>query len=304
VPPPDALPAVTLGEGNTPLLTVELDGRAIAAKLEFRSPTSSFKDRGAAMLVAAAVDVGAARLVADSSGNAGVAIATYAGHAGLPCEVFVAATTAPDKLDRIRTTGASVNVVDGDREAVAAAAVERVETHDAFYASHVWNPWFFEGTKHYVYELVEQLSRWPRLLVLPVGNGTLVLGAWRAFQELGRSVPIVAVQAAACAPIARAFGLGRDAVEPVVNEGTVAAGIGIAAPVRGDEVLHAVRATGGLVVAVSEEEILAARQALARAGYDVEPTAAAPAAAVARLPDDDLVMSIASAHASSSHTGA
>ena len=293
VPPPDALPSVTMGEGNTPLLSVDLDGRSVTAKAEFDSPTSSFKDRGAAMLVAAALDAGATQLVADSSGNAGVAIATYAGHAGLPCEVFVAASTAQVKVERIRATGAVVQLVEGSREDVAAAAIGRVESSGAYYASHVWNPWFLEGTKHYVYELVEQLGRWPRLLVLPAGNGTLVLGAWRAFQELEHTIPIIAVQASACAPIARAFTLGRDHVDPVANEGTRAAGIAIAAPVRGDEILAAVRASGGTFVTVTDDELVAAQDLLARAGYNVEPTAAAPAAA-ARGINDDLVLPIAS----------
>ena len=283
-----------MGEGDTPLLSLDLSGGPVLAKAEFDSPSGSFKDRGAAMLVAAAVDVGATHLVADSSGNAGVAIATYAGHAGLTCEVFVASTTAPDKISRISDTGSVVELIDGNREAVASAAVARVESCGAFYASHVWNPWFLEGTKRYVYELVEQLGRLPRVLVLPAGNGTLVLGAWRAFQELERVTPIIAVQAAACAPVARAFALGRDHVDPVQNEGTAATGIAIAAPVRGDEILAAVRATGGTFVTVTDDELAAAQQELAVAGFDVEPTAAAPAAAAHRIADD-LVIPIASA---------
>ena len=87
VPPPDSLSSVTMGEGATPLVALRLRARTVAAKLEFESPTSSFKDRGAAMVVAAALDVGATHLVADSSGNAGGAIASYAGRAGVPCEV-------------------------------------------------------------------------------------------------------------------------------------------------------------------------------------------------------------------------
>jgi len=121
------------------------------------------------------------------------------------------------------------------------------------------------------------------------------LGACRAFQELGRTTPIVAVQASMCAPIARAYALGRDHVEPVENEGTAAAGIAIAAPVRGDEILSAVRASGGTVLTVTDDEIAVAQTTLRGAGYDVEPTAAAPVAALSRVPDDDLVIPIASA---------
>jgi threonine synthase len=229
--------------------------------------------------------------VADSSGNAGIAIAAYAARAGLLCEVFVSAALPVSKVARI---DARVRPVKGTREDVAAAAVARVEETGAFYASHVWNPWFFEGTKRYVYELFEQLGgALPSTLVLPVGNGTLVLGAWRALQELRVVAPIVAVQASMCSPIAQAFDAGRTQVEAVEDGGTVAAGIAIAAPVRGAEILAAVRASGGSVVTVTDEAILAAAAELATQGFLVEPTAAAPAAALAQLDIDNMVIPLA-----------
>ena len=281
VPLPAALSAVSMGEGGTPLATIDAGGgRTVTAKLEFESPTGSFKDRGAAVLVAAAIDVGATQLVADSSGNAGVSIATYAARAGLPCDVHVASNTSATKVERIRSTGARVHLVDGTREDVAAAAIERVETSGAFYASHVWNPWFIEGTKRYVYELLEQLGRVPATLVLPAGNGTLVLGAALALRELGLTARLVVVQAVPCAPIHRAFVSRAARVEPVVNEGTVAVGIAIAAPARGDEVLDAVRTTSGTIVTVTDDELLDGVERLRAQGFDVEPTAAAPLAAL------------------------
>jgi len=279
-----------MGEGDTPLATIRIGDREVVAKLEFEAPTGSFKDRGAAMLVAAALDIGATRLVADSSGNAGTAIAAYAAQAGLPCEVFVSAALPTSKVARI---AAEVVAVKGTREDIAAAAVARVEASGAFYASHVWNPWFFEGTKHYVHELVAQLGRLPDALVLPAGNGTLVLGVWRALQELGSMTPIVAVQAAGCAPVAEAFAAGLARVAPVVDQGTIAAGIAIAEPVRGDEMLAAVRATGGWFVTVTDDEIAEAAGALAAQGFIVEPTAAAPAAALQHIDVDDAVIPIA-----------
>jgi threonine synthase len=291
VAPPASLPAVTMGEGNTSLATARVGGRDVLAKLEFEAPTGSFKDRGTALLIAAAVDVGSTRVVADSSGNAGVAIAAYAARAGLACEVFVSSALATSKTARI---AGDVITVKGTREDVAAAAVARVEESGAFYASHVWNPWFYEGTKRYVYELFDQLGgRLPDALVLPVGNGTLVLGAWRALQELGRTTPIIGVQAARCAPIAAAFSSGADQVAGVIDQGTVAAGIAIAAPVRGDEILAIVRATGGWFVTVTDDEITAASSELSGQGFAVEPTAAAPAAALQHLDIEDVVIPIA-----------
>ena len=202
----------------------------------------------------------------------------------------MSAGLASSKVARIN---ADVVTVKGTREDVAAAAVARVEETGAFYASHVWNPWFYEGTKQYVHEIVAQLGRLPAALVLPAGNGTLVLGAWRALKEIGDATPIIAVQARACAPIAEAFLAHHDHVVPVIDSGTVAAGIAIGAPVRGDEILAAVRATHGDFVTVTEEEILAAASELAGQGFMVEPTAAAPAAALSYIGIDDVVIPLA-----------
>jgi threonine synthase len=283
---------LTMGEGWTPIVDIVLDGRSVAAKVEFASPTLSFKDRGAVVLVAKALELGADRLVADSSGNAGAAIAAYAARAGLPCDVFVARSTASGKLAGLAAVGAGVRLVDGDREDVARAAIAEVEASRSFYASHVYNPFFFEGTKTFAYEVWEQLGGVPDVVVLPAGNGTLVLGAYIGFCELARSrlvdrLPrLAAVQAAGCAPLARAFESHSMMVVPVVNEGTVADGIAIAEPARGDEIVDAVRSTRGTVVTVTDDEIVAAAGAVARQGLYVEPTAAAPLAAIAGLRAD------------------
>ncbi|MER7499789.1 pyridoxal-phosphate dependent enzyme [Nonomuraea pusilla] len=279
---------VTMGEGGTPL--VEEDG-GLRLKLEYASPTGSFKDRGAAVLVALARALGATRLVADSSGNAGTAAAAYAARAGLAAEVFVPARTSEKKLAQIRGHGAAVTVVEGSREDTAAAAVARVGETGAFYASHVHNPYFHEGTKTFALEVFEQLGGViPDVVTLPAGNGTLVLGAWRGFEELRAAglsggVPrIVAVQAERCAPLAAAWAAGRPEPEPAPPAlPTVAEGIAVAAPARGSRVLEAVAATGGAVVTVGEDEIAAAHAALAARGLWVEPTAAVPYAAVRRL---------------------
>jgi threonine synthase len=133
-----------------------------------------------------------------------------------------------------------------------------------------------------------------------------VLGAWRALRERGLTAPIVAVQAERCAPIAEAFTAGASEPRSVENRGTAAAGVAIAAPVRGAEILRAVRATGGRVVTVSEGEIEQAVGALQAVGLDVEPTAAVPTAALSQLAGD-VVLPVASGDAygrSSSHVGA
>ncbi|MGR8008497.1 threonine synthase [Streptomyces hypolithicus] len=113
---------LSLGEGRTPL--VALSG-SVSAKLDFLMPTLSFKDRGAVMLAELARRLGpdrVSRAIADSSGNAGTAIAAYCARAGLPCTVYAPEATSPKKTEQIRTHGAHLTVVPGDREATAAAA--------------------------------------------------------------------------------------------------------------------------------------------------------------------------------------
>ncbi|GII78239.1 threonine synthase [Sphaerisporangium rufum] len=283
--------AFSLGEGMTPLVRAAADGTdRTLLKVEYASPTGSFKDRGAVMLVALARLLGARRLVADSSGNAGTAVAAYAARAGLAAEIFVPAGTSEKKVQQIRGHGAEVTAVPGSREDTARAAAARVAETAAFYASHVYNPYFYEGTKTYALEIFEQLGQAaPATLVLPAGNGTLVIGAYLGFAGLrsagliDRLPRIVAVQAERCAPVARAFAAGRAETVPVEPAPTVAEGIAIGAPARGARMLEIVRATGGTVVTVAEAEVTAARAALARRGFWVEPTGAVAYAAARRL---------------------
>jgi threonine synthase len=279
------LAALSMGEGFTPLVAERIGSFDIAMKVEFVSPTLSFKDRGAVVLVAHALQLGVNHVVADSSGNAGTAISAYAARAGIRCTVFVPEATSPNKLAQMTAHGADVTVVPGSREDAAAAAIEAVESSGAFYASHVYNPFFTEGIKTYGYEICEQLS-WtaPDTLVIPVGNGTMLLGAHLAFMELkaagiiDRTPRIIAVQAAACAPIAEAFSTGTQSIVPVRNTGTLAEGIAIAEPARGTQLLEIVRGNGGVFVTVDDDEILKAQWLLARRGWYVEHTAAVPLA--------------------------
>jgi threonine synthase len=302
--------AVTLGEGVTPLVSAETAGavtplvRAETAgtlgegpggadvrfKLDFLMPTLSYKDRGAAVLVTRAAEMDVKHLVADSSGNAGVAIAAYAARAGIAAEVFVPAATSAKKVGQLRAFGATVRQVEGSRTDAAAAAIERVESSGAFYASHVYNPFFLEGTKTFAYEVWEQLGRQvPTTVVVPAGNGTLLLGAALGFAELvaagaAPEIPrLVAVQSSVCDPVAAAWA-GRDAVLHAWTT-TVAEGIAIPAPPRLGQMVEAVRASGGVFLTAGDDQILAARAELWSRGIDVEPTAAAVWAAWRAWPE-------------------
>jgi threonine synthase len=281
---------VTLGEGNTPLLRVEWQSRPVLFKVESMCPTGSFKDRGASVLVTALRGVGVRRVVEDSSGNAGASLAAYTARAGIECEICVPNTITGPKLAQMDFHGAEVIEIKGRRE-YAALAAWAASAHGALYASHVFNPFFLAGIETLAYELWEQLDRRaPAAVVLPVGNGTLLLGIHQGFARLRqaglieRQPRLVAVQAEACSPIAQAFRDGLDAVQSVTVAPTVASGIAIAKPVRGAQILSAIRASGGTVLSISEQEIGDTRNELARRGFYVEGTSAVAVAALAHLP--------------------
>ena len=259
---------VDLGLRVTPLRELS-SGRFV--KVDYEHPTGSFKDRGAAVMIGAAVELGVRSIVVDSSGNAGKAAAAHAGAAGVECRVFVPSGTDPAKVRSMAAHGAAVVEVPGDRTAASVAA-RRELRRGAWYASHVHQPLFHHGVKTLAYELCEQLPQIDQTTVaIPAGNGTLVLGLWIGFGELvalgrlPRRPALLAVQAERCAPLAgRAY----------TGEPTAAAGIAIPAPPRAAQIRGAVMATGGRVVTVSEEAIGSARTELAGMGLAVEPTGA------------------------------
>ncbi|MFZ4269420.1 threonine synthase [Streptomyces arboris] len=284
---PLAAPEVSLGEGRTPLVPLT---DTVSAKLDYLMPTLSFKDRGAVMLAELARRLNPGRVVADSSGNAGTSIAAYCARAGLPCTVYVPEGTSPKKTEQIRAHGAELVTVPGGREATALAARAAADEEGVFYASHVFNPYFLHGTKTYVYELWEDLGgRLPDALVVPVGNGTLLLGAALATAELhalgliADRPRLVAVQAEAVSPLAEAFRAGAEDLLPAGSgeaAPTLAEGIAIPRPPRARQILAAVRASGGTFLTVPEDEIRDAQRDLAARGFYVETTGVACWAAV------------------------
>ncbi len=292
---------LSLGEGMTPIVRSRTRPD-VRFKLDFLMPTSSFKDRGAVVLATLAARLGVRSALTDSSGNAGTSAAAYLGRAGIACRVYVPEATSPSKLTQMRAHGAEVVPVPGPRAAAAAAARAAADQQGVLYASHVYHPYFLQGVKTYGYEIWEQTGRTlPDTVVVPAGNGTLVLGCYLAFRELvagglaERLPTLVAVQAAACAPVARAFGNGADVVDGVAPGPTIAEGIAIAAPPRGAQMLAAIRACNGSVVTVDDDDVIAARADLAAEGLYVEPTSAVCWAAVRAeahesLRDGDIVV--------------
>ncbi len=288
---PEEIVPVTFGEGFTPMIPVDFSGKTVYVKQDHLFPSGSYKDRGATVLISLVKWLGEKQVVEDSSGNAGCAIAAYCASAGIDCEIFVPADTSPAKLTQILRYGAQLNLVPGSREDTAAAVISAAQ--QKYYASHSWNPFFFQGTKTWAYEVCEQLGwRAPDTVVLPAGNGTLLLGAAIGFCELAslgitQKIPrIVAVQAAHCAPLAAAFEQGSKSALGIEKKETIAEGIAIAEPIRGKQILEEVRKSGGLFVVVTETEIASSLEKMCRRGFYIEPTSAAVIAGVQKcLPD-------------------
>jgi threonine synthase len=272
-------PLVTLGEGNTPLIWQEAFGRQIAFKLEFLNPTGSFKDRGSAALVSFLRSRGVREAVEDSSGNAGASFAAYATAAGLKARVFVPDYASGPKRAQIEAYNAEVVRILGSRTKTSEATL-RVVDNGAVYASHAFMPHGLAGYATIAFELYQQLGGEAGTIITPAGQGGLLLGIGRGFAALKvaglieRMPAMVGVQALACAPLWSLFTYGGAGLSLVVEGETLAEGVRVRQPVRGDAVLQMVRETHGQLIAVDEPDILPGRRALARMGLYVEPTSA------------------------------
>lgn len=292
---PPATP-LSLGEGDTPVVESERLGPALGVRLHFKlegaNPTGSFKDRGASVLVAVLREFGVRKVAADSSGNAGAALAAYAARAGIQATVFVPAHASEKKLRQIEAYGGKLVRVTGPRPRATVEAKAACEQDpELVYASHNESPYFLAGLRSLAYELVEQLAGQELEHVLvPVGGGALFLGLYYGFRELeasgllAKAPRLHLVQARACAPLARAWEGGEREPKLVDVGTTVAEGVCIPAPPRGQEILAALRTIGGTAVVVEDEEILSAWSRLAREeGLYVEPTSAVAVAGLFSL---------------------
>lgn len=295
---------VTLGEGFTNMMPIILNNKTVWIKQEHLFPSGSYKDRGATVLITDAYRLGVKHVVQDSSGNAGCAIAAYAAKAGISCDIYVPANTSPAKLVQLQMYGAKLKLINGTREDVAHAAKEAAQ--HSYYASHCYNELFWQGTKTFAYEIAEQLGwQCPDVVVLPAGNGTLLIGAYLGFKHLKESgitskLPkLVAIQSENCAPLYQTWKSGSEQLIKVSTQPTLAEGIAISEPYRWREMLHAVNETNGLFITVTEAEISSQLRWCANNGYYIEPTSAATIAGLIKcttLIDEAIWVSLFSGH--------
>ena len=274
----DTWKAVTLGEGMTPCVRFN---DKVWLKMDYFMPTLSFKDRGAAVLVAHCKAIGVDKVVQDSSGNAGNSVAAYCGRAGIGCEIYVPEGTSDKKIRMIEAHGSVAHVIPGDRDHCADVCRQRVRDEGIYYANHVYNPFFYEGTKTYIYEVFEQLHRIPSHIFIPLGNGTLFIGIVKGLEELLHSGMInempklTVVQSEHCQPFVKAREKHLAEAEPVKLAPTLAEGIAIGAPMRSAEILEYMYKYEIDDVIAPEDKILQARGMLAKQGIYCEHTTAA-----------------------------
>jgi threonine synthase len=289
---PDKAAPVSLGEGSTPLVWLEdtslAAGRPVGFKLEFLNPTGSFKDRGSSTLVSFLTARQIEAAVEDSSGNAGASFAAYAARAGLAARLYLPDSASGPKRSQIAAYGAEIVAILGPRSNAATAA-QKAASQGAVYASHAYLPYNLPGYATLAYELYEQLGQAPGTLVIPVGQGGLLLGAARGFEALqaagliSRIPHLVGVQARACSPLWALFSYGAEGLMWSTEGQTLAEGIQVSQPVRGDAVMRSVENSGGAFVAVDEQDIVTGRDHLARRGLYVEATSAVIWSALAQL---------------------
>ncbi|HXV40993.1 MAG TPA: threonine synthase [Steroidobacteraceae bacterium] len=259
---------VALGEVTTPLVELPALARAAGArrvivKDEGRLPTGSFKARGLALAVSMAKELGIARMAMPTNGNAGAALAAYATRAGIETFVFCPADTPEINVREIALAGARVTLVDGLINDCGRRVAEGRERMGWFDVSTLKEPYRIEGKKTMGYELAEQLGwRLPDVIFYPTGGGTGLIGMWKAFAELeslgwidSRRPRMVAVQAAGCAPIVRAWQAGAEHAEPWRDARTFAAGIRVPAAIGDFLILRAVRESRGFAIAVDDAAI-------------------------------------------------
>lgn len=276
---PKNAPVVSLGEGQTPLLWQKHKGFEVGLKLESMNPTGSYKDRGTAVLLSQLAARGVDLAVEDSSGNAGASFAAYAARAGMRARVFVPETASGPKRHQIEMFGADLVRVPGPRSEAAKAVLAEAERGIA-YASHAFMPFGLPGIATTAYEIFEQMGTVPGTVICPVGHGGLLLGLIRGFSALEyagfaeRQPYYVGVQAQNCAPLWAVYQKGKTALAQFEEGPTLAEGVRVRQPSRMDAILVEIGTQGGIITAVSEEDLLPAARELARYGVYVEPTSA------------------------------
>ena len=262
---------ISLGEGNTPLVKLEKIGEKLGlnklfAKLEFMSPTGSFKDRGSALVVSVAKREKVKEFVEDSSGNAGASLSAYAAAANIKAHIFVPDTAGKGKLDQISIFGAKLHKISGPRENSTIEAKKFSEKNDIPYISHNLSPYFSEGMKSFAYEIYNEIKEIDHI-IFPTGNGSLLLGTWRGYKDIMKSNKTIlpklhVAQSKNIEPIVAKLNSKKWKFD--IHKKTLASGISVSNPPRINEIIQAVKSSAGEGVSSTDEEALIWHDILAK----------------------------------------
>ncbi len=295
----------TIGEGDTPLIEApRLSGRIGARlflKFEGMNPTASFKDRGMTVAISRAVAAGSRACVCASTGNTAASASAYAARAGLGCFVVVPfGKIALGKAVQVLTHGAKIVQIEGNFDAALKLSKRISEELSNVTLVNSVNPDRIQGQKTAAFEVAEALGHPPDALALPVGNAGNITSYWKGFSEwrgagYSDSAPrMLGFQAEGASPLVA----GHDFASPE----TVASAIRIGSPASGESAIAAAGESGGAIESVTDEEILAAQELLAREeGVFCEPASAAGVAGLLKLAGEDrgpegLVVSVLTGH--------
>lgn len=299
LPVRQATNVVSLGEIETPLVPIPASGgRHVVVKDEGRLPTGSFKARGLVMAVSMAKELGVTRIAMPTNGNAGAALAAYASRCGMETVVFCPDDTPEINVREIALQGARVFRVNGLIDDCGAIVGKGAAEGRWFDCSTLKEPYRIEGKKTMGLELAAQFGwKLPDAIFYPTGGGTGLIGMWKAFDELeklgwiGSKRPkMFAVQASGCAPIVKAFQDGVEHADRWEGAHTIASGIRVPRAVGDFLILRAVRESGGIALAVDDDQIAEAVSFCAREdGFLLCPEGGATLAAYRRALGDGLV---------------
>lgn len=291
-----------------------LDIRAVWLKDDSRLPSSSFKDRASAMVIARALGTGVQTICAASTGNAASSLATLCAGTDLQAVIFVPRSTPEGKLAQILIHGARVYAVEGSYDDAFDLALQATRAFGWYNRNTGFNPYTREGKKTAAFEICEQLAssdsagklfRAPDVVIAPVGDGNIISGLHKGFKDLlsvgwiDHMPRFIGVTAALAPALYRAWQSGGEEIIPAPAS-TIASGISADLPRDGVMALRAVRETGGVFVEASDEEMLEAMSILGReAAVFVEPACAAAWVGLARArqagaiqPDDEVVLQL------------
>jgi threonine synthase len=297
LPPQHVESIVSLGEGMTPLIRTPRLGAAIGSrelwvKDEGLNPTASFKARGMTTAITMAKEMGIRKIAIPSAGNAASAAAAYSAAAGIEAHIFMPQDVPQSNYIECKTLGAKVTLVDGLISDCARTVSERKDQEGWFDMSTLKEPYRVEGKKTMGYEVAEQFG-WelPDAIFYPTGGGVGMIGMWKAFDEMqqlgwisSKRPRMIAVQAAGCQPIVRAFEQHASRSEFWQNASTIAAGLRVPKPLGDLLILNILRESEGTAVAISDADIIdAGRELASLEGIFAAPEGAACVTAARKL---------------------